>query len=69
MLRKALRKPAVLAALGVSNSTLYAGIAAGKFPKGTKVDPDGRLVVWFEDQIEAIQKRTIERTATNAVRS
>lgn len=66
MVRKALRKPAVLSALGVSNSTFYDGIAKGKYPKGTKIDPDGRVVVWWADEIEAFQQRAIERQAASA---
>jgi prophage regulatory protein len=63
MTRTVLRKPAVLAATGWSNSTLYAKIAEGKFPKPTKIDPDGRTVVWFEDEVEAVQKRAIACSA------
>ena len=55
MVRKVLRKEAVLAATGWRNSTLYKKIADGKFPAGTKIDPTGRAVVWFEDQVEAFQ--------------
>jgi prophage regulatory protein len=62
MVRKAMRKPAVLGALGVSNSTFYAGIAKGKYPKGKKLDPEGRIVIWFEDEIEAIQKRAADQS-------
>lgn len=54
--RKALRKKAVLEAVGWSQSTLYAKIAANKFPRGTKLDPNGQTRVWFEDEIEAFQK-------------
>lgn len=54
--RKALRLPAVLAATGWSQSTLYAKMASGKFPRGTKLDPDGQSRVWFEDEVEAFQK-------------
>jgi predicted DNA-binding transcriptional regulator AlpA len=66
MIRKALRKPAVLTATGWSNSTLYSKIKEGKFPGPTKLDPDGRAVVWFEDELEAFQKRAIERQAAAA---
>lgn len=38
------RLPAVLEALGVSKTTFYAGIQAGKFPKGVKLGP--RLTAW-----------------------
>jgi prophage regulatory protein len=61
MVRKALRKPAVLAATGWSNSTLYEKIKMGKFPRPTKLDPDGRTVVWFEDEVAEVQRRSIER--------
>jgi prophage regulatory protein len=60
MTRTVLRKPAVLAATGWSNSTLYEKIAAGKFPKPTKLDPDGRVVIWFEDEVAEVQKRAVE---------
>ena len=60
MVRKAMRKPAVLAAFGWSNSTLYNKIAKGKFPRGTKLDPEGRVVIWWEDELEAIQKRAVD---------
>ena len=66
MVRKAMRKSAVLAALGLSNSTFYDGIAKGKYPKPTKIDPDGRIVIWFEDEIEAIQRAAIERQSVAA---
>jgi len=66
MVRKAMRRPAVLDALGIRNSTFYDGIAKGKYPKGTKIDPDGRTVVWWEDEIEAIQKAAVERAGQAA---
>ena len=56
MIRSVLRKEAVLAATGWANSTLYQKIADGKFPPGTKLDPDGRAVVWFSDEVAAIQE-------------
>jgi prophage regulatory protein len=61
MVRKALRKPDVLNATGWSNSTLYLKIAEGKFPKPTRLDPDGRAVVWFEDEVAGFQKRAVDR--------
>jgi len=63
MARKLMRKPAVLAATGWSNSTLYQKIKEGKFPKPTKIDPDGRCVGWWEDEVDEIQKRAAERQA------
>jgi predicted DNA-binding transcriptional regulator AlpA len=66
MTRNVMRKPDVLRATGWSNSTLYTKIGEGKFPKGTKIDPEGRIVVWFEDQVKAFQDRAIERNAEAA---
>jgi prophage regulatory protein len=66
MTRTVMRKPAVLAATGWSNSTLYSKIAEGKFPKPTKLDPDGRTVVWFADEVEAVQKRAVARSVMAA---
>jgi predicted DNA-binding transcriptional regulator AlpA len=63
MVRIAMRRLKVLAALGVSNSTFYDGIAKGLYPPPTKIDPEGRISVWWEDEIEAVQKRAVERTA------
>ena len=62
MVRKMLRKPVVLQATGWSNSTLYRKIAKRKFPKPVKIDPDGRVVGWWEDEIEAIQKRAVDQS-------
>jgi predicted DNA-binding transcriptional regulator AlpA len=61
-MRQVLRKPAVLAATGWSNSTLYSKIGEGKFPKPTRLDPTGRVVVWFADEVAEFQQRAIERT-------
>lgn len=59
MVRKVMRLPAVLDATGWAKPTLYNKIAEGKFPKGTKLDPDARAVVWFEDEVEAFQKAAV----------
>jgi len=59
MVRKVMRLPAVLDATGWAKPTLYAKIADGKFPKGTKLDPDARAVVWWEDEVEAFQKAAV----------
>lgn len=66
MTRTVLRKPAVLAATGWSNSTLYEKIAKGLFPKPVRLDPEGRTVIWFEDEVEAFQKRAIARNSAAA---
>jgi prophage regulatory protein len=65
-MRTVLRKPAVLAATGWSNSTLYEKINKGLFPKPVKLDPDGRTVVWFEDEVAEFQKRAVARHAVAA---
>jgi prophage regulatory protein len=69
MTRTVLRKPAVLAATGWSNSTLYEKIAKGIFPKPTKLDPNGRAVVWFEDEVAEFQKHAISRHSEAALRT
>jgi len=56
MARNVLRKPEVLKKTGWSNSTLYEKIAEGKLSRGTKIDPEGRVVIWFEDEIDELQK-------------
>jgi prophage regulatory protein len=63
VLRKALRKKAVLEATGLPNSTLYEQIAKGLFPRPTKIDPDGRNVIWWEDEVIAWQASVISRNA------
>jgi prophage regulatory protein len=67
--KKILRKPAVLAMTGYSNSTLYQKIADGKFPAPIKLDPDGRVSGWLEDEIAEVQARAIARRAAAAARS
>ncbi len=59
MVRAVLRRDAVLRATGWSVQTLYRKIKENKFPAGIKLDPDGQAVVWFEDEIEAIQKAAV----------
>ena len=59
--RIALRKSAVLAATGWSNSTLYQKIKDGKFPGPSKMDPNGRAVISWSDEIAELQRRAAER--------
>lgn len=59
MVRKVLRRAAVLEATGWSVPTLYRKIKERKFPAGTKLDPEGQAVVWFEDEVEAFQKAAV----------
>jgi prophage regulatory protein len=56
----------VLTATGWSNSTLYQKIKDGKFPGPSKMDPDGRAVIWWSDEIAEIQRQAAERQATAA---
>lgn len=45
--------------LGIATSTLYAMIAAGKFPKPFPIFSGGRAVGWREHEIEAwLQQRS-----------
>jgi prophage regulatory protein len=63
VLRKALRKKQVLEATGLPNSTLYEKIAKSLFPKPAKIDPDGRNVIWWEDEVIAWQASVMARNA------
>lgn len=64
MARNFLRLPAVKAKTGYSRSTIYQKIGEGKFPRPVRLDPDGRAVGWFEDQIDELQERAVERQAS-----
>jgi predicted DNA-binding transcriptional regulator AlpA len=57
--QKVMRRPAVLMATGWCNSTLNQKIKDEIFPKGTKLDPNGRAVVWFEDEVAAFQQAAL----------
>lgn len=65
MVNKVMRLPAVLGATGWSKQTLYNKISKGIFPKGTRLDPNGKTVVWFEDEVAAFQAaaRTVREAA------
>lgn len=66
MVRKVLRRAAVLEATGWSVTTLYRKMSEGKFPKGTRLDPGASAVVWFEDEVEAFQKAAVEAATLEA---
>jgi predicted DNA-binding transcriptional regulator AlpA len=66
MARKALRLPAVLELMGCSRGTWYEGIKRGIYPEPTRLDPNGRIAIWFDDQIDEIQKRAVKRNAAVA---
>jgi predicted DNA-binding transcriptional regulator AlpA len=55
-IRKAVRRGRVLEATGWSVPTLYRKMQERKFPRGTKLEPGGQVVVWWEDEVEAWQK-------------
>jgi predicted DNA-binding transcriptional regulator AlpA len=59
MVRTVLRRAGVLKATGWSSPTLYRKIKEGRFPAGTRLDPEGQAVVWFEDEVEAFQKAAV----------
>lgn len=54
-----MRLPAILSVFPVSRSTWWAGISAGRFPKGFKLGP--RITAW---KVEDIRK-LIETRSTN----
>jgi predicted DNA-binding transcriptional regulator AlpA len=56
-----MRKPAVLVALGESNSGLYAGIELGIYPPPTKLHAGSRNSIWWADEIAEVQARAIAR--------
>jgi predicted DNA-binding transcriptional regulator AlpA len=60
-LRVSMRKPAVLVALGESNSGLYAGIERGIYPPPTKLHAGSRNSIWWADEIAEVQARAIAR--------
>jgi predicted DNA-binding transcriptional regulator AlpA len=47
-----MRLPAVLSVFPVSKSTWWAGISAGRFPKGVKLGP--RITAWKVDDIRKL---------------
>ena len=63
VLRRALRLEAVLEATGESRSGWYDGIKKGIYPAPTKVNPDGRNAIWWDDEIAEVQARAIARRA------
>lgn len=60
-----LRKTAVLKALGISKSTLYAWMDAGVFPRPIQLGP--RAVGWIESEVRAwLDKRLCARNSKSA---
>jgi len=61
MTGKALRCKEARGKFGLSNSRWYERIKEGQIPPGTKIFPDGRTVVWFENELDEIIERAIAR--------
>lgn len=53
------RKPSVLQRTGMSNSTLYEEVAAGRFPKPVKIG--ARSVGWISTEVDAWIEQRIEQ--------
>jgi prophage regulatory protein len=64
--QRILRRPEVERVTGLKHSAIYAGIAAGKFPK--PIPLGDRAVGWLESEIAAWQQaRIAERDSAVAV--
>ena len=50
---KMMRLEAVKGQTGLSRSTIYSLVAAGKFPRQVVLTPGGRCVGWLESDVEA----------------
>ena len=61
--RTILRKPAVLATTGLSNTTIWRLMRAGKFPRSVQLTE--HTVGWFADEIAAwLESRSVTTTAS-----
>ncbi|MDD3181552.1 MAG: AlpA family phage regulatory protein [Alphaproteobacteria bacterium] len=60
MSNQILRKPAVLARIGIKNSTLYDWIAKGNFPRPLHLSE--RSVGWLEADVEAFIAKRVEES-------
>ena len=59
---RVLRKPDVVALVGVTERAIRDWEVAGKFPKRFKLDPDGRSVGWLESEVqEWLRQRAASR--------
>jgi prophage regulatory protein len=47
-----LRLPEVLSRTGLSRSGLYERMKNGGFPKKVKLDPNGTMVAWIEEEVD-----------------
>lgn len=63
--RRFLRRRQVEYLTGLSRSAIYAGIAAGTFPKPCALSESGRSVAWVEREVDAwIESRIAARGVT-----
>lgn len=63
-MQKVLRRPEVESLTGLSRSSIYELIAAGKFPKPIDLTGTGRSVGWLESEVsEYLERRIKERDA------
>lgn len=61
---RVVRPAEVCERLGIGTSTLYAMMAAGKFPRPFVIFSGGRAVGWHEQEVEAwLQQRSSEAEA------
>jgi predicted DNA-binding transcriptional regulator AlpA len=58
-MQKFLRRKAILDRFGISNSSLYAWIQAGKFPAPIKLVEGGAASVWLASEIEKFEEARI----------
>jgi predicted DNA-binding transcriptional regulator AlpA len=66
MLDRALRKKEVKAAFGITADSSFYDLIPHIIPPGEKIDPHGRVVIWWESKIKAIQESIKSRAAENA---
>lgn len=66
MARKMARLKRALEITGYARSQFYKKIAEGVLPPPVKLDPNGRASVWFEDELELVQKRAESRRLAEA---
>jgi predicted DNA-binding transcriptional regulator AlpA len=52
--QRMLRRSVILERLGLKSAvTLWRWIGEGRFPAPVQLNPDGTLVAWYEDQVDA----------------
>jgi prophage regulatory protein len=62
-IRRWVRMPELLRIVPYTERTIFRKMAAGTFPRAVRIDPDGRAVAWFEDEIIAYQKAAVSAAA------